>query len=217
MRTLPALLMTLAIASCTNLVPPGDVEGIDVSHWQGEIDWKEVGTTDIGFAFVKATEGRNSVDPRFETNWKALGTSHIVRGAYHFLLPDIDGTEQARHFLDTVTLGPGDLYPVVDVEKAGPKVGEVLRDFLAHVKQTLSVDPIIYVSPAFWEDHLAAGMPEKVPNMLWIAEYQVEKPRSTSRIGPWMIWQYSQGGTIRGIKEKVDLDRAKSLEAIMIR
>ena len=66
-------------------------EGIDVSRWQGEVDWNRVESAGIRFAFVKATQGAREVDPRLERNWSGLGRTKIVRGAYHFLEPDVDG------------------------------------------------------------------------------------------------------------------------------
>ena len=230
MKTCLLLLVTLSLACCTNTVPgkgdktgnQGDTDdgvelkGLDVSHWQGEIDWSKVRQSGIRFAFVKATQGRDSIDPMFKSNWAALAEGSLLRGAYHFLVPDVDGAEQARHFLKTVNFGTGDLLPVVDVETAGTGLPKVLADFLAEVRKELSVDPIIYVSPYFWNDNIAPTLTAPLPNALWIAEYGVKTPRSTSRIGPWTIWQYSQSGKVPGIQGKVDLDRAKTLEGLRI-
>ena len=98
--------------------PAADVRGIDVSHHQGVIDWGPVAAQGIQFAFIKATEGARYKDPRFAANWAATQHAGIVRGAYHYLRPELDGRQQARHFLDVVgRLERGDLPPVLDVEE----------------------------------------------------------------------------------------------------
>ena len=191
--------------------------GIDVSHFQGKVDWAVVEKAGIGFAFAKATQGAKFVDPRFAENWKALGNTKIARGAYHFLEPDVDGTVQAKHFLANVKLAPGDLLPVVDVEKKGPKLFEVLSAYLAEVKAQLGIDAIIYVSPAFWNEHLAAQVTSPWPNPLWIAEYGVKEPKPTTNIGPWVIWQYDRKGRVPGVEGNVDRDRTRALETVTIR
>lgn len=193
------------------------VDGIDVSHWQGRVDWPTVEKAGITFAFVKATQGTRSTDKRFKENWRALADTRIARGAYHFLEPDADGTLQAKHFLDTVQFKPGDLLPVVDVEKKGSKLLEVLSAFLAEVKTRLGVDAIIYVSPAFWNDELGSKLEQPWPNPLWIAEYGVKQPRPTTNLGPWTIWQFDEKGRVAGIEGNVDRDKARSLETMKIR
>ena len=87
------------------------VEGIDVSHHQGEIDWTKVKNDGIVFAFMKATQGLRFVDPRFKLNWAATEKAGIIRGAYHFLEADQDGAAQAKHFMKTVDFTKGDLIP----------------------------------------------------------------------------------------------------------
>ncbi len=209
-----SLLAMLLACACTMMqAAPGVedvvVEGIDVSHHQGDVDWTKVKSDDIAFAFVKATQGLRFIDPRFKLNWAAIRKSGIVRGAYHFLQPDQDGAAQARHFLKTVNFSKGDLLPVVDVERPGKELVGTLKDFLAEVKSELGIDAIIYVSPAFWNEHLADAFEAPAPNPLWVAEYRVSKPKQVRNIGPWLIWQYTRNGRVDGISGPVDRNRAR--------
>lgn len=110
-------------------IPPGyRIHGIDVSHHQGRIDWKEVAAMnihgiDISFCFIKASEGISFTDNRFEQNWRSAKKAGIPRGAFHYFTAGIDGGQQARKFLNTVTLEKGDLVPVVDIEEANGLAG----------------------------------------------------------------------------------------------
>src|SRR3982751_4147087 len=93
------------------------VRGIDVSHYQGTINWPQVAGGDVVFCFVKATEGINVVDPFFAKNWAGSAAAGLTRGAYHFGRPGSDAQAQARQFFKTVgALGPNDLPPVLDIE-----------------------------------------------------------------------------------------------------
>jgi lysozyme len=92
------------------------IRGIDVAHWEPEIDWAKIRAQDIRFAFIKATQAADYVDDRFQSHWAGAKQAGILRGAYHFIDPRVDGRLQAEHFLRTVKLEPGDLPPVLDLE-----------------------------------------------------------------------------------------------------
>jgi lysozyme len=92
------------------------IRGIDVAHWEPEIDWAKVRAQEIRFAFIKATQAANFVDERFTSHWTGAKQAGILRGAYHFIDPRVDGRLQAEHFLRTVKMEPGDLPPVLDLE-----------------------------------------------------------------------------------------------------
>src|SRR5918998_6939443 len=95
---------------------PSRLTGIDVSHFQGRVDWQAVKAAGCAFAFAKATEGAGVTDPYFAANWSGMQAAGLARGAYHFFHPAQDASQQAAHFLATVQLGPTDLPPVIDVE-----------------------------------------------------------------------------------------------------
>ena len=217
MRLLLAIAAVMILAwGLTDLRRGIGIEGIDVSHWQGEIDWRKVRDSGIDFVYLKATEGVDGVDRSHAGHRKTLSSLGMLHGSYHFLAPDLDGAAQARHFIEVADPRSSDLLPVVDVETAGARLPEVLKAYIAEIRSRLGVDPVIYVSPAFWNEHLAPHGKDW-PNVLWVAEYGVKTPKATRGIGPWTIWQYTNAGSVPGIKGRVDRDRARSMRHIRMR
>jgi lysozyme len=170
------------------------VEGIDVSHWQGDVDWQAVKKSGRKFAFAKATEGRSMVDEKFERNWKNMKEAGIIRGAYHFAKPTSAAKPQARHFHKTVKPEPGDLPLVLDLEEGeevGPqKLEQWVRTFVDEIKSLSGEAPIIY-SGGFWKTHLN-HMTDNLGCLLWLPQYgpKAENPRAWKK---WTFWQYSDG------------------------
>ena len=183
------------------------LSGIDVSKWQGTVDWKTVQQAGIAFAFARATYGTSEVDSCFNENWQGMQEAGIIRGAYHFFLAAEDPAQQAEFFVRTVgSLAPGDLPPVVDVE-AGSGVNSNLatsvETWLEVVEQGLGRKPIIYTAPSFWNQHLTGGFGDYA---LWVAEYGVSSPRPVNGWTGWTFWQYSSTGKVNGVNGTVDLD-----------
>lgn len=183
------------------------LSGIDVSKWQGTVDWKSVQQAGIAFAFARATYGASEVDSCFAENWQGIQDAGILRGAYHFFLAEDDPAEQAEFFIRTVgSLGPDDLPPVIDVE-AGSGVNSDLaasvQTWLTTVEQGLGRRPIIYTAPSFWNENLTAGF-GSYP--LWVAEYGVTSPKAVNGWANWTFWQYSSTGKVAGVNIAVDLD-----------
>jgi GH25 family lysozyme M1 (1,4-beta-N-acetylmuramidase) len=170
------------------------IEGIDVSHWQGDVDWQAVKKSGRQFAFAKATEGRSMVDKKFEQNWRRMKEARLIRGAYHFAKPTTAAKPQARHFHKTVRPEPGDLPLVLDLEdgeEIGPKRLEAwVRDFVAEIEALSGKPPIIY-SGGFWKSHLN-HMTDNLGCLLWLPQYgpKAENPRAWRK---WTFWQYSDG------------------------
>jgi lysozyme len=185
------------------------VRGIDVSHHQGGVDWSKVAGAGIRFAYIKATEGRDLRDPRFEANWGAAAAAGIPRGAYHFFTFCSPGRAQAEHFLRSVPPTPGALTPVADVEFVGncksygslERVRGELRVFLDAVAKRWGTAPILYVTPDSHE-RVAAGRFGDHP--VWIRSV-VDAPAADA-YGGWLIWQFSETGRIPGIQGPVDLN-----------
>jgi lysozyme len=187
-----------------------EIHGIDVSRYQQEIDWYKVyamHTDDLRltFAFIKATEGADDVDPFFAKNWRRAKVSGLVRGAYHFFVPSKDGKMQADNFIKHVKLRSGDLPPVLDVEQIGKVHEKVLREelleWLLVLEERYDVKPIIYTNVDFYKRYLK-GHFDDYP--LWVAHYlQKNRPRIDRS---WSFWQHSESGKVNGIQSKVDFN-----------
>lgn len=179
------------------------VHGIDVSHYQQEVDWPLV-QAECQFVFLKATEGADLEDQYFRKHWQTLERLKIKRGAYHFFRPSVDAGQQAKHFIRQVTLRTGDLPPVLDVEVTGNissrKIAEGVCLWLRRVEAHYKVRPILYTNAAFYRQHLQRGV-KGYP--LWIARYGWRTPETQP---PWHFWQYSDEGRLEGIGGKVDLN-----------
>lgn len=187
-----------------------DVHGIDISHYQGKIDWRALGDTRKGdfplrFVFIKATEGGDLSDATFQQNFDSAHAYGFVRGAYHFFVPQTDALRQADFFIRKVRLQPGDLAPVLDVETIGRKSKEELqmavKQWLLAVEQYYGVKPIIYTSYKFKERYLNDSIINSYP--YWIAHYYVDTVRYS---GHWEFWQHTDVGTVPGIDHEVDLN-----------
>ena len=207
-----AVFSLLASAACEDLATGpgpagGPLPGIDVSHWQGTIDWSAVAADGVEFAFVKATEGGDYTDPRFAANWAGARQAGVVRGAYHFYRPQTDAMAQAAHFLGTVTLASGDLPPVLDVEvtdgRSADAVAAGVRTWLQEVERVTGRRPIIYTRASFWTAQMGSGF-GGYP--LWVAHYGVASPSIPAGWSGWTFWQHSDAGRVDGISGGVDLD-----------
>jgi lysozyme len=182
------------------------VQGIDVSRHQATIKWQEVAAQDIQFAFIKATEGRKHVDTLFCHNWDETRRVGIKRGAYHYFHPSLNPEEQARNFIETVTMQYGDLPPVVDIEEDNhlprEEVIKQLKAWLYLVEMHYSIRPIIYTHYKFYNKFIA-GEFDKYP--IWIAKYGGEPPRLGGGV-EWWFWQHGKRGKLSGINGYVDFN-----------
>ncbi|MHA4896198.1 glycoside hydrolase family 25 protein [Pedobacter sp. PWIIR3] len=193
-------------------IPKGNqIHGIDVSYYQGKIDWKQVKLMEeddvkIQFAFIKATEGLFNVDPYFQRNWREAPKAGIICGAYHYLLPKKSGEWQAKFFLQTVKFEAGDLPPVCDIEELNgipaSKMRVQLSAFLTFVEKKTGVKPIIYTGLSFYKDYLQ-GHFDEYP--LWIAHYNQPKLKVASSVN-WHFWQHSDQAKVSGINHVVDFN-----------
>lgn len=178
-----------------------EVHGVDVSHYQGTIDW-DVLSQNQDFAFIKATEGSTHVDERFLDNWKAAERTHLYLGAYHFFSFDSEGDKQAASYIETVGDLDGKLAPVVDVEYYGnkksnpPERAEVIENLAAlldTLEQHYEVKPIIYTTYTVYNDYIK-GEFEGYP--LWVRS--VYCPPSVLFGNKWSFWQYMDTAMLDG-------------------
>lgn len=171
--------------------------GIDVSHYQGDVNWFSVKRSAVKFAYAKATEGSTSVDSHFRQNWARIQEAGLYRGAYHFARPGGDPEAQAVHFASVVgPLGFCDLPPVLDLEEAdgheGPYVLNWALAFMAKAEALFGRQLIVYTG-AFWRGPM--GNPKHAffrDRLLWLAAY-VSRPVVPASWDHWTFWQYSEG------------------------
>jgi lysozyme len=184
------------------------VRGVDISNHQGAVNWPLVASGKIAFAYLKATEGGDFKDQRFAENWKKAAASGVLRGAYHFFRFGTPGRTQAENFIAAVPRDPSALPPAVDLEfwgnaKSRPGVAEFrveLDDLLKRLRNRYGKEPVIYTSSEFYHPYLK-GYPLK---RLWIRD-TLAAPRLSDAC-PWLIWQFTDKGRVRGIRGNVDLD-----------
>ena len=179
-----------------------------MSHYQEDIDWEVVrnaslDTAPVSFVFIKATEGTSLLDDNFNLNFYKAKQNGLIRGAYHFFVPNLDAKAQAKFFLKQVHLEPGDLPPVLDVEKAGdltvPQLQKAVKVWLDAVEAEYGVKPIIYTGYKFKLQYLNTPVFNAYP--YWIAHYYVEK---LAYKGQWAFWQHTDCGKVGGIRGNVD-------------
>ena len=188
--------------------------GVDISRYQQDINWANVakarGGKDnsyaIHFAFIKATEGRTLVDPKYKTNWANSKKNNILRGAYHYYKPNVNSKLQANNFIKTVKLQKGDLPPVLDIEETGKygmdNLHRGLQNWLKIIEKHYGVKPIIYCFVDYYDEHFK-GKKEYKNYQFWIAHHH----KATLRVKEkWHFWQHSDKAKVKGINANVCLN-----------
>ena len=188
-----------------------EIHGIDISHYQGKIDWEQLTNAmikgcPVRFVIIKSTEGSSRLDENFRENFNQARDFGFIRGVYHFWSNKSTAREQAYYFLDQVHLTDGDLPPVLDIEHkpADKSVEDFQRDVLTWlhiVEDKYHVKPFIYTYYKFKEQYLSAPVFEDYP--YWIAHYYVDKVQYK---GKWKFWQHTDVGKLPGIKGYVDFN-----------
>lgn len=178
------------------------VKGVDVSSYQGEIDWQVLAEQGISFAYIKATEGSSFTDKRFDYNFAEAQKTSLYVGAYHFFSFDSAGATQADNFIKSVIPFEGMLPPVVDVEFYGDKeknpaerdaVTVQLKEMLCLLEEHYGQKPIIYSTKKAYETYLADDYSEYD---IWIRNVITAPRISDGRA--WRIWQYTNRGRLDG-------------------
>lgn len=192
-------------------VPAGGMSrGIDVSSHQGSIDWPAVAASGISFAFIKATEGTDYINPNFAHGWLMARRLGLSRGAYHFADPGENSAEdEAAWFLEQIEeaggLAAGDLL-ALDLESGSGDLGPWTLAWLHAVEREVSFKPLVYTGAWFSVPHNLGAYPDLGQYGLWLAAYQEQMPSPPQ---PWAfvaVWQHSDAGQVPGIRGAVDLD-----------
>ncbi|MBL7926935.1 MAG: glycoside hydrolase family 25 protein [Bacteroidia bacterium] len=195
------------------------VFGIDVSRYQYDIKWnalkgldKNRDTIVFKFAIIKATEGLFWEDPTFVTNWKQAHQNKIICGAYHYFKPHVSARMQALNFINSVTLQPGDLPPVIDVEEIGTLSKQELKLAVTTIatmfEKNYGIKPILYSSINFTETYLADDFKH---HTFWIAHYYAPQLKISKNIN-WSFWQFTDKARLIGSASYYDVNVFKGTE-----
>lgn len=183
-------------------------EGIDVSSFQGTINWKEVAAAGKHFAYVRVNSGLIA-DTSAATNLSNARAAGVQVGAVDLGRPGADATQEANFFLSQTRVQPGDLVPALDLEftdgKSSSQVTAWVQTWTHVVGTALGTKPVVYTSAAFWNRDV--GSTQFATDPLWDAAWGVSCPNTPAGWTDWSFWQYNNAGSVPGIAGTVDLDR----------
>jgi MYXO-CTERM domain-containing protein len=184
------------------------IKGIDVSVYQGAVDWPMVKGDGLAFAIARISDG-TALDTKFATNWPAMKSAGLVRGAYQFFEPADDPAAQAAIVVSAVgMLGDGDLPVTADMEVTGGQseatIAAHLQMWMAAVTAGTGKTPMVYTALGYWNGSVGSSAFEANP--LWVANWGVTCPDLPNAWSGWKFWQDSDTGTVDGITGAVDED-----------
>ena len=189
---------------------PSTVEGIDVSHFQGAVNWSQVAASGVSFATALVSSGLVP-DANFATNYAGIKTAGLIRGAYQFFHPGQDPVAQANLLLAaTGSIGSGDLPPVLDIEVTdglnASAIAASIQSWVTTVQNATGRTPLIYVAASFWNSSVG-GNTAFSSNPLWAVNWGVSCPSLPGAWSNWVFWQYTGTGTVSGVSGQVDRDK----------
>lgn len=210
------LSIALAFILCFAVAQPAfaaaEHRGIDVSQWQGDIDYARVRDAGIQIVYMKAGEGSGFVDPYFERNYREARRHHLDIGFYHFVTARTvdEGRRQAHFFATLINEKDMECRPAMDFEQVSGltkrEANAIARAYMEELERLTGYRPVVYSNAydaqVLWERSLA-----RYP--LWIADYGRDEPYTTGHWSDWEGFQYSDKGRISGVRGLVDLDRFK--------
>lgn len=189
------------------------VHGIDVSRWQGDIDWHSARAAGVSFAYVKATEGGDFLDPMFRTHWDGAKGANVRHGAYHYFYFCRPAVEQARWFIENVPRDSAALPPVLDLEwnhrsptcRVRPNGIDVRADakvFLDILERHYGRRPLVYTTVDFFQD---SELGQLKNTQFWLRSV-AGHPSETYPDQAWTFWQYTGTGIVPGVATPVDVN-----------
>jgi lysozyme len=185
------------------------IQGIDISHYQGKINWQQLKQENLDFVIIKATEGNDFVDHKFTENADSAIAHGYKVGAYHFYRLCRDGKKQAQHFINTTQQFALAIPPTVDLEFGGNCKGnqtksQILRqigEYLDTLESVYGTPPIIYATAEFYNEYIAGHFQR---NPIWIRDI-FRKPELKDK-RDWKIWQFANRGRLKGISTYIDIN-----------
>ena len=196
---------TSAIRSTENIEI---LNGVDLSKWQGVVNFEQVKKAGNTYVFIKATQGNQDSDPDYAKNMQAARDAGLVAGSYHFYMPNDTPASQFEYFSTHLNIKNGDLPPVVDIEvlhgSHREDLTKNLKQFLTLIEQKYHLKPIIYTGRNFANQYLNGF--QDYP--LWLAEYNsAREPQLPLDWKTWTFWQHTADGSTQGVAGPVDLNR----------
>lgn len=186
-----------------------NMKGIDISHWQGIVNFNKVRDSGVQAVYIKATEGLNYIDPSLKQFYQGAKATGLKVGFYHFFRAknEANAVQQAQHFADAIQGMDHDCRPALDIETTEglgkATLSNLAKVFLDKVQQ-LAGPAVLYTYTSFVNESLNSVL---APYPLWVANYRSGSPGSNSVWGAkWVGWQYSDKGSVPGVKGNVDLD-----------
>lgn len=187
------------------------VKGVDVSHHNGNVDWKLLKNEGVSFAYMKSTEGVSHNDRTYIKNYELVKLADIKVGTYHFYTFGLDGSMQAEHFIRHSFVGSSDLIPAIDVEHSpvnkysnDKKYIQKVIDELVKLENELynyyGVRPVIYTNKDCYKLYIKDDFPK---NLIWMSDLHNEPDKNDYN---WIIWQFSHTGNIPGVNGDIDLN-----------
>lgn len=207
------------------------LEGVDVSTWQGTINYAQVYASGRRFVIAKATEGIGFTDGKWATNLANAPAAGLALGAYHFARPDLNPTtsgamDEADWFVSQMHLTGGMLIPALDLEVHGTlsvtSLTAWVKAWLGEVYAKTGARAMIYTSPSFWQTYLGntPWFAQNGYSILWVAHWTTSTspsvPASNWGGHSWTFWQYTDNGTVPGIGSGVDLDRYNGTDLVKV-
>lgn len=189
------------------------VHGVDISVWQGEVDWPTARANGVNFAYMKATEGGDLVDPAFQHNWQTTASAGVPRGAYHFFYHCRPAIQQARWYIAHVPKSRAALPPVLDMEWTprsptcpGKRPAATVRSeaqiYLRAIATHYDKRPIVYTTLDFYQEN---ELWKLTGTDFWLRSVAAH-PSDSFPGQHWLLWQYSGTGLVPGIAGKTDLN-----------
>ncbi|GAB3218908.1 lysozyme [Glycomyces halotolerans] len=214
------VLTAAAVAVASPAQAQTRVPGIDVSHYQGSINWNSVRSSGIQWAYIKATEGTSYKDPRFNANYPNAYHAGVIRGAYHFARPNYSsGSAQANYFASNGGAWSADnrtLPGVLDIEHnpsgsscyglSTTQMRNWILSFYNTYKSRTGRDVVIYTTASWWNSCTGNWTGMRLRSPLWVAHWGVSSPRLPAGWSSttWTFWQYTSTGRVSGISGNVD-------------